>query len=732
MLCLVIYFCCISGLGWNSKHEETNQCVPKSKRGMASRVLNKITSAVYDIGVEILARIDARIEKISTKRRVTRAVRNLQCDRRHARFRRDCSSKLPAKLAIMVAIAMQANHGAAHSPMRHDTDSGPVGIDNRCTACISHKISDFDGPVHDVNFSIRGFAGSRTTGLKRGTIVWKWEDDEGQMHKFIIPNSYFVPAGKVRLLSPQHLAQMMGDKGGTGEDTNGERCQLYWGERQHTLTVPFGENNVATFNLAPNYTAFQTFCQEAGFDNHDEHVDPIICESVVTDDEDSDSDEDNLWKPSMDGVIARQFAQEQDTMDFNLNGPQASLFPDAADVVMDEEDRISENLPAMMLKLHQHLGHVSFSKIKKMAQAGITPKKFAKCPTPACSACLYAKATKRQWRHRNVRNRADPEQKRKPGDVISVDQINSPTSGLIAQLSGFITKQRCKVATIYVDQASRVGFVYLQRSTSAEETLQGKMAFERWAATHGVEVRAYHADNGIFRANEWVRACHAARQPLTFASVGAHHQNGLAERRIRELQDSARTMLIHANRRWPNAVDAHLWPYALRTANEIFNITPYLQDPEGRSPLQLFSDSPVDISVKHYKPFGCPVYVLDPSIQEGNKGRKWTERSKVGIYLGQSPIHSRNVALVLGESGHVSPQFHVTFDPGFQTVREQGGLVDKAGADWKKKCYFTSSDLDRVTEPKEKEPARPKYPLGASAGSGGASRKRKRKDYLLG
>jgi hypothetical protein len=34
---------------------------------------------------------------------------------------------------------------------------------------------------------------------------------------------------------------------------------------------------------------------------------------------------------------------------------------------------------------------------------------------------------------------------------------------------------------------------------------------------------------------------------------------------------SSKDMLIHAQHRWPTAIDACLWPYALRTANEVFN-----------------------------------------------------------------------------------------------------------------------------------------------------------------
>jgi hypothetical protein len=59
---------------------------------------------------------------------------------------------------------------------------------------------------------------------------------------------------------------------------------------------------------------------------------------------------------------------------------------------------------------------------------------------------------------------------------------------------------RCKYATIYVDQYSRFGFVYLQKTASAEETVKGKKAFEAMSRRHGVTIENYHANNGIFKA----------------------------------------------------------------------------------------------------------------------------------------------------------------------------------------------------------------------------------------
>ena len=51
---------------------------------------------------------------------------------------------------------------------------------------------------------------------------------------------------------------------------------------------------------------------------------------------------------------------------------------------------------------------------------------------------------------------------------------------------------------------------------------------------------------------------------------------------------------------------------------------------------------------------------MDENLQTGKPFNKWKQCARVGIYLGQSPIHNRNVVLVLNQNtGHVSPQFHV-------------------------------------------------------------------------
>ena len=76
-----------------------------------------------------------------------------------------------------------------------------------------------------------------------------------------------------------------------------------------------------------------------------------------------------------------------------------------------------------------------------MAKPGIFPSRIAKCSVPICSACQYAKATHRQWRTKSCKHNQDLiESTTKPGQCISVDQLVSPTPGIIAQMTGFINK----------------------------------------------------------------------------------------------------------------------------------------------------------------------------------------------------------------------------------------------------------------------------------------------------
>ena len=77
-------------------------------------------------------------------------------------------------------------------------------------------------------------------------------------------------------------------------------------------------------------------------------------------------------------------------------------------------------------------------------------------------------------------------------------------------------------------------------------------------------------------------------------------------------------------------------------------------------------------NLKHFHPFGCPVYVLQAPLQTRSPFQKWGEHSRLGIFLCHSPHHASSVPFVLStQTGLVSPQFHCVFDDDFDTVKKE-------------------------------------------------------------
>jgi hypothetical protein len=195
---------------------------------------------------------------------------------------------------------------------------------------------------------------------------------------------------------------------------------------------------------------------------------------------------------------------------------------------------------------------------------------------------------------------------------------------------------------------------------SAIDTIKGKQAFEKFAHARGVRVEHYHANNGIFASNGFKDEVKKCGQSITFCGVGAHHQNGVTERRIQDLSDSAQSMLAHAAHRNP-AVTANLWPYALLHASYVRRMLP--RENQAKSPDELFSKTDVRPTTRFLHVFGAPVYVLHSDLQGGKSIPKWNQRSRVCIYLGNSRMHASSMSLILNpKTGYVSPQFHCIYD----------------------------------------------------------------------
>ena len=573
------------------------------------------------------------------------------------------------------AFASELDRGPIYSAF--DSDSYRIGIDSMASACMSPFLEDF------VPETLRPFTrksgvtpfgkGPSITIQQMGTIKWSFDDDTGRKHVIFIENSLHVPDGSERLISPQHWARSATLRGGTPDGT----CSIQYHNRnvlrfgsqgQYKRTVWNDiRSNVPYLTAKSGTVAYRAYMAgtEPAFLQHYGAIEHAICYAA----------NHHHQVPS-----ASEY-QDENLSDFNSEVPQA---------INNVDEHTSATTPlGELIRWHHRLGHMSFKKLQLLAMMNLIPRELSKCKAPKCATCMYGKMTKKPWRTKG--NQRKIRTATIPGECVSVDQLQSSNQGFIAQLKGVLTKRRFKYATVFVDHFSRYKYVHLQSTLTSQDTLAAKRAFEAHCRNHGVTIKQFHADNGRFADNTFINDCKAQGQTITYCGVNAHWQNGLAEKGIRDLREAARTMLLHAIHRWPSAVTIHLWPYALRYAAYIFNNTPFK---DGISPMENFSSTDVSANMRHFHTFGCPVYALDERLQANKHIASWNKRARLGVNLGPSPRHARNVSLVLSlTTGLVSPQYHLVHDEFFETIDRK---IPTPPAMWRTKAGLTRETHGRT------------------------------------
>ena len=152
-----------------------------------------------------------------------------------------------------------------------------------------------------------------------------------------------------------------------------------------------------------------------------------------------------------------------------------------------------------------------------------------------------------------------------------------------------------------------------------------KMCLDKWLwETAAAEISHLHSDNRIFTADMFLADCKTKNQSQSFSDVGAKHQNAMAERAIQTIIYMARTFMVHVSLHWSErgVDDLSLWGFAIKHAAWIHNHL--LNRTSGLTPLELLTKTkadPKDLLQSHV--CGCPVFVLDPNLQDGKKIPKW-------------------------------------------------------------------------------------------------------------
>ena len=491
--------------------------------------------------------------------------------------------------------------------------AAPLIVDTGASCCITPNRDDFvDGTYKDSEVKIKDLSGCNKVGGK-GMIRWSIKDSLGRVQTIEI-EGYHVPLASVRLLSPQCIYNSFDDTKGSQDRM---KYVIHLGQGK-MLDANYNYANLPVLNLVQEHDSF------------------------------------GLW---------------HDCFSFNME-----LRDNWARSVLEEKNQNLTLAQQECLLWHHRLSHYNLSTVHNLCRQKKAKKVQTEdeliairdgpslpcihnvpnsvCRNLLCSSCCIAKAKRRKRSiHRSStapeKEMVLKEEKLKPGDRIHCDHYLSPVRGRVTAASGHSSTTNGYVGgTIYVDSASGYVFHRPQKSISASDTIRGKLIFEQEAADAGVKIKSYHSDNGVFNSKEFKDHCTKLDQKLTFSGVGAKFQNGVAENAIGFITSMARANMIHATIHHPRHKFINSWPLAMSYAIWCYNKVP--KEGTGWSPEELWTGFEAPRSaLPRAHVFGCPVYVLDPKLQDGQKIPKWDCKARQGIFVGFSSDHSSTVPLVL-------------------------------------------------------------------------------------
>jgi len=547
-------------------------------------------------------------------------------------------------------------YDACHLQSRAETQFS-ICFDTGCSLASTFSIDDFEEPPVKGHFgqlrTINGIVPIDAAGI----IKWTVSDVNGNDAIIRVPG-YYIPSLSQRLFSPQNYATYH-QWGNPEADCYGGNDHWFWmkvasAEKGETQEVRMP---ISVLDGLPYLQGFLPTESLTAFSCHSCSSKSSTCESCA-----------HAYNLSI-----------LDPTNENLTSAQKALLLD-----------------------HFRLGHLGIDHLRTLYRCSSSTDQdcisclvskhpqVTNCSVPLCLACRIAKARKNPTRASIMkpsdRQHVLTQDVLQAGEKVFVDQYESNIRGRLPTSRGLESPHtKYCGGTLFFDAATQYIQIYHQTSLGSADTLASKQRFESEAAHCGVSIEHYHTDNGIFTKTQFRDALTQADQKHTISGVGAHHQNGAAERAIKTIQDMTRSMMIHMSVHWTDEYHVDLWPFAMEYAVWLYNHTP--QQSSGLAPMELFCGTKLNCEyLRRAKVFGCPVYVLDPKLQDGTKIPKWSPRARLGQFLGFSKLHSSSVGLIRNlRTNHVSAQFHVVYDQLFSTV--YGGLQARKETD------FTADEL---------------------------------------
>jgi GAG-pre-integrase domain len=186
---------------------------------------------------------------------------------------------------------------------------------------------------------------------------------------------------------------------------------MHWEGSRIRKTIPLDNSNLGTIYTVPGYTR-----AEALYANTNHYEDITSTQSCCYEYQINVA---NIPKNEGDA------SKNEGEYDIMFENDKQSNSHDSIEE-SDSNIPIRNNpVEATLLLLHYKFGHVPMKRLLRLAERGILPKKLAQSPLLICQSCIFGKMTRNQWRSKPANNPPRQRTVNRPGDVISVDQLES-------------------------------------------------------------------------------------------------------------------------------------------------------------------------------------------------------------------------------------------------------------------------------------------------------------------
>lgn len=299
---------------------------------------------------------------------------------------------------------------------------------------------------------------------------------------------------------------------------------------------------------------------------------------------------------------------------------------------------------------HARLGHINVGRIKAMLRYdSVTGVSLTNDSDFFCSDCPLGKQFKLPFDKMKKKKRVEA------GDVIFCDLCGPMQTPSVGGARFFLL---CK------DEATGFRAVFFLKHK--DDTYEMLVIHLKYIANlFGRNIKLLRADNGTEFANALVRQLteNGGFKFLTSAPY-TPQQNGRAEREMRTIVESARTMLHAAN------LPTRLWAEAVSTAVYLLNRS---LGPQSRkiTPFELWTGEKPDLS--HTRTFGCSAFARVPDSLR----KKWDVKSRELIFVGYEN-ESSNYRLFDLQSGRITVSRDVIFDESSLNIEHNRRILEPA------------------------------------------------------